>query len=168
MDSDQPYRGRPEVVSQGPDVWLREIFGTTVRIEKKIRGVPSDLDWVKAYAGCLISKAFERLKTEIERDVKARNDQRGSAPYYVFSLVIGEQGSFMVTLSGNAIQQTVTFRQSENFIAAEDSDGRLICKAAPTLSEDGQCRLTIEGKEREFWQFRRLALENLFFDSGLK
>jgi hypothetical protein len=36
-------------------------------------------------------------------------------------------------------------------------------KATLTLNDMGECRLKINGQEREFWQFRRTALEDLFF-----
>jgi len=33
------------------------------------------------------------------------------------------------------------------------------------LNDDGECRLRVKTKQVEFWQFRRMALESLFFES---
>jgi len=32
-----------------------------------------------------------------------------------------------------------------------------------TFSDEGECRLEVNGKERDLWQVRRMALEELLF-----
>ena len=32
-----------------------------------------------------------------------------------------------------------------------------------TFADEGECRLNVNGEDREFWQVRRMALEELFF-----
>jgi hypothetical protein len=32
-----------------------------------------------------------------------------------------------------------------------------------TFNNEGECRLTVNGDERDFWQVRRMALEELLF-----
>jgi hypothetical protein len=39
-----------------------------------------------------------------------------------------------------------------------------VCKATLTLTNEGKCKLKVEGGEELYdWQFRRMVLENLFF-----
>jgi hypothetical protein len=33
-------------------------------------------------------------------------------------------------------------------------DGKLMIEATPTLNDEGECRLMIDGQENNFWQFR--------------
>ena len=44
-----------------------------------------------------------------------------------------------------------------------DDRDKLICSATLTLNRLGKCRLLVNEEELTQWQFRRMALEKLFF-----
>jgi hypothetical protein len=131
---------------------LRDILGATLRIEKKIHGVPSDFDWVKAHAECSVSEAFERLKNKIETDTNARNDQRDPQNlYYEFSVITRSTSDFMVNLSGNRVEpHTITFSRTDKSIVVSRGE-KLLLETIPILSDKGECRLMIDGDEHTFW-----------------
>jgi hypothetical protein len=44
-----------------------------------------------------------------------------------------------------------------------DPDNAPAITATPRLNPEGNCLLVVDGRELELWQFRRLALETVFF-----
>jgi len=123
-----------------------------------------DFDWVAARAACSLPKVFQQLKLEIEADVKARNEKRGENPYYEFSL-IAKNGNLVILVSGNNLpQKTVTIKLTTKGISVHDTDDDFMFEATLTLNNEGECRLKIDNQERDFWQFRRMALEDIFFE----
>jgi hypothetical protein len=62
-----------------------------------------------------------------------------------------------------AIRPFVKFSIAEDCInVSSDADGKGRDYRI-TLSDEGRCKLTENGEEREQWQVRRSALEKLFF-----
>jgi hypothetical protein len=45
----------------------------------------------------------------------------------------------------------------------QDDTGKKMFEVTLTLSDEGECRLNVNEKERELWQVRRMALEELLF-----
>ena len=108
---------------------------------------------------------FVKLKAEIEADVNTRNEQLKIAqtPRILRLEATGDE-SFAVTLSGNGIgNRAVTFRQIGETIVIRDRGGNVLIEAGLTLNDDGNCKLKVGESERESWQIRRTALEDLFF-----
>ena len=112
---------------------------------------------------CSLAKVFADLRLQIEQDVKTRNDvrtdrekQRGR---FEITATVGD--SFMVLLSEDA-NRAVTFRLLQDSITATGTNGQIV-KGTPTISDDGECRLKVDGRELDQWQFRKRALESLFF-----
>jgi len=124
-------------------------------------------NWVEERSKCSLAKVFQQLRAEIQSDVEDRNSIRGETPYYEFSVISAKPQEFTVFLSGNAVNQhVVAFGTVGNEIVAVGNGNQEISRVSLTLNNDGQCRLkTPKGEELEFWQFRRLALEKLFFQS---
>ena len=124
-------------------------------------------DWVEARSKCTLAKAFQRLRLGVQSDVKARNSLRGETPYYEFSVISEKANDFMVLLSGNTVEHhTVAFGIAGNEIIAVSNGNQESWNVSVTLDDDAQCRLkTKNGKELTFWQFRRLTLEKLFFQT---
>jgi hypothetical protein len=124
---------------------------------------PSAFDWVKARLECTPAKIFQKLQLEIEKDVNTRQSALPSNAGYVFNVVCS--GSVIsVGINGDKVHHTITFRLTEWGIdVGHDLDLRY--KATLSLNDDGECRLAVDGKQLESWQFRRLALESLFFDN---
>jgi len=122
-----------------------------------------NIDWVAALSSCQLSTVFETLRMQIQEDVKARKEQlQGQADYsYTY---IGNGSSFAVAAAGNRISgKIVKFALADNAIVVADADDKVLFQATLTLNDDGECRLLIDGQEREFWQFRKRALEGLLF-----
>ena len=65
-----------------------------------------------------------------------------------------------------AFTRSVDFVCSKGQITVYDDKDAEMFAAILTLSNDGKCRLVVDGKELTQWQFRRMALEKLFFSSS--
>jgi len=58
----------------------------------------------------------------------------------------------------------VIFRISLTGVIARDIESqKTICDGVLVISNDGQCRLRVGETECDLWQFRKLALHDLFF-----
>lgn len=128
----------------------------------------SDFDWVTARNECSIRKVFETLKLQVENDIKIRNEslQSDRQRRYGYSYgIAASAGGFTVFLEGVVgTRHTVIFSITQKgSIRVSNEEGDTAIEAAPTVCDDGKCRLKIDGKERELWQVRKLALEDLFF-----
>ena len=76
----------------------------------------------------------------------------------------GHNGSvFTVSRMTRSGAQTLTFRKTDSGVKVTAEDDKVLHAATLTLGEDGECRLKLNREELEFWQFRRRALEDLFF-----
>jgi hypothetical protein len=119
-----------------------------------------DFDWVTELSRCSPVVVFEKLKLQIREDVKIRNSQLPKAhdPFR-----IEEHGSSFAVLLPSP-HQAVTFSVTDKKISVKDWKGKLICEATLTLNDEGECKVKIKGKERELWQMRKMALEELFFE----
>lgn len=125
----------------------------------------ADFDWVIARADCSLTAIFERLKIQIEEDVDRRNSLRGTRPPFMYGFRVVNEGNVVaVILEGQIVPaRSITFRLGDNSIEVSDSTGKIHLTAVPTLSDDGKCRLRVNGTERELWQLRKAALEELLF-----
>lgn len=136
--------------------------------EKKIMG---NFEWVHARSACSLVTVFEKLKLQVEADVETRNSLRrpepaygGQQPGFAYKFeVVGSAGNFKVILNSNTQAEAVTFKRGDKFIWVTDTNGDKMFEAFLTLSDDGECRVKINGQERELWHMRRMALEHLFF-----
>jgi hypothetical protein len=127
--------------------------------------MPDPIDWVKRRHECSIDLVFVRLRDQVEKDVAARNElrqERGETSFK-FRCEI-EDGNFMVILEGQQRFDGVKFVRSKDAIAVHQlKSDKLISEATLTLSDEGECKLKVSGKELDLWQFRMKALEDLFF-----
>jgi hypothetical protein len=128
-----------------------------------------DFNWVEARSRCSAAKVFHEIRLGIDGDVKTRNAERPNPPRYVFDTAI-KDNTVVVMVTGigdmaEALQfpQSVTLRLTEAGISVYDKNNKHLWDATLTLNDDGECRLKVNGQELEFWQFRRRALEDLFF-----
>ena len=131
-------------------------------------------EWVIARAKCSASQVYSDFALQIKRDIETRNNvltgkERKHEINFLFhggykptSLVVAAQkGGQLLEERGLAY---VVFTKVPEGIAAEYSDGKKLTGLL-TLSQDGECRLKVDGVEYSFWQFRKLALEPIFFDA---
>lgn len=124
----------------------------------------NDFDWVAELAACSPVKIFQTLKLQVKEDVKTRQAVRLPDSPYGFS-VAEHNSTFTVSLESNRVHEQVTFNLTETGISISDANGNETMIATLTLNDEGKCRLSINGRERELWQFRKMALEKLFFDT---
>ena len=122
--------------------------------------LPSNFDWVKARAECSVNVVFKSICVGIENDVAARNALPGVGSPFVAKY----EGDELIVFKNIQRSPFFTFRQTENGIEVINGHTKAVrLSASLTLNDDGECRLKIGDKECEFWQFRRRALEELFF-----
>jgi hypothetical protein len=126
-----------------------------------------EFNWVKAIGDCSLAPVFERLRHQVKADVEERNSQLKPADSWVFEFA-SEAASFSIDLSGVPAgrlrgARVISFELRENSIAVTSDGSRKLFDATLTVNDAGECRLCIGAKECTDWQFRRAALENIFF-----
>ena len=92
-----------------------------------------------------------------------RNGMRGSATHYAFR--VSSQGQvFFVWREGDRISSSVKFEWNDAGITVRNNENAVMLQARPVVNDDGECRLKLKDQELTFWQFRRRALDDLFFN----
>jgi hypothetical protein len=127
---------------------------------------PVTVDWVTSRSLSSPGNALQRIKAEVEADVKTRNAQRPEKVHYEFLVVPGDDSSsFAVVLTRDTGALRVAFHRTPEGIAVFDrGTDALMFEAVPIFDKKkGECRLKIGEQEYEFWQVRHMALEKLFF-----
>jgi hypothetical protein len=119
-------------------------------------------DWVTARSACYLPKVFQELRIQVEADVKTRNGLRPNNSPYEFS-VVEDGADFIVLLQAKDLRKSVTFSLTEHAILARDDKGDQMLEVTLTFDEQGKCKLHANKQDREMWQIRRMALEELMF-----
>jgi hypothetical protein len=119
-------------------------------------------DWVAERSACTLPKMFMQLRAEIEGDVKERNAQRPDNSPYEFVIVEKDSG-FSVVLEAKDYRRAVTFMFEDHAIIVLDPSGNQMFEVTLLFTDDGKCRLKAKEENRETWQVRRMALEDLLF-----
>lgn len=119
-------------------------------------------DWVTERSGCSLPKIFKELRSEVEEDVKTRNGLRPQNSPYEFS-VTEDGADFAILLKANEARKSVTFSLAEHAILVRDDKGIQMFEISVIFGDDGKCKLHIDKEERDLWQVRRMALEELMF-----
>jgi hypothetical protein len=135
------------------------------RVNDKVEKVGKDeskFDWVTKRSECSLPKIYKTLRVEVEADVNTRNALRPANSLYEF--LVEEHGSdFMVALKTKGVKKFVTFSLAEHAIVVRDETGNPMLEVRATFGDDGKCKLYVNEKERDLWQVRRMALEELLF-----
>jgi hypothetical protein len=113
-------------------------------------------------SSCSLPKVFTALRVQVEADVKTRNGLRPGNSPYEFS-VKEDNGEFAVILKAQQLQQSVVFRLADHAILVRDDKSNPMFEVTAAFSDGGECRLKVNGEERDSWQVRRMALEELMF-----
>jgi hypothetical protein len=84
----------------------------------------------------------------------------------VYGFITTAHGNrFSVVLQSTGLEsRSVVFEQTEVGVVVKDGDDNEVLEATLTLNNQGECRLKVGKEELEFWQFRRLVLEDFFFN----
>lgn len=122
----------------------------------------SNFDWVTSRSACTLPRVFATLRQQAEDDVKTRNAQRPTYAPYEFSLT-DDIDAFTVFLKAKDLSRSVTFTLNQHDIAVQDDQANSRFQVKPHFNDLGECRLRVDGHELEFWQVRRMALEDLMF-----
>ena len=130
--------------------------------ERKPGNGSSNFDWVTERSSCTLPKAFNTLRLQVEEDVKMRNSLRPNPPAYEF-LVTHDTAEFAVLLKAKELQKSVAFSLADNAILVRDDQGKPMFEVTLTFDDSGKCRLNVNAEERDFWQVRRMALEDLMY-----
>ena len=128
----------------------------------KVENDASKFDWVTKRSQCSLPNVFKALRLQVEEDVKTRNALRPNNSPYEFS--VAENGDdFTVLLEAKDLHRSVIFSLAEHAILVRDDKGKKMFEATLTFDDGGECRLHVNQEERELWQVRRMALEELLF-----
>jgi len=131
-------------------------------MDEKVEKDTPKFDWVTERSSCSLPKIFKALRLQVEEDVKTRNALRPNNSPYEFS--VAENGDdFTVLLEAKDVRRSVVFSVAEHAILVRDDRGNQMLEVTLTFSDDGKCRLNVNEEERELWQVRRMALEELLF-----
>src|ERR1700733_625329 len=122
----------------------------------------SNFDWVTERSSCSLPKVFTALRVQVEADVKTRNGLRPGNSPYEFS-VKEDNGEFAVVLGAEQLRQSVAFSLTDHAILVRDDKSNPMFEVTATFSDGGECRLKVNGEERDFWQARGWAREALIF-----
>jgi len=122
----------------------------------------SRFDWVTERSSCTLPKVFNALRSQVEEHVKTRNSLRPNNSPYEFA-VKTDTTDFKVLLIAKELEKSVTFSLSENAIRVRDDQGNSMFEVTVTFDDSGKCRLNVNAQERDFWQVRRMALEDLMY-----
>jgi hypothetical protein len=122
----------------------------------------SKFDWVAARSACTLPKMYRQLMAEIEEDVKKRNAERPENSPYEF-LVETDGPKFSVVLKAADFRRAITFCYEDHAIIIFDASGNQMFEVTLVFTDEGRCRLKAKEENREPWQVRRMALEDLLF-----
>jgi hypothetical protein len=127
-------------------------------------GVPSELNWVEKRAACSAAQAFNELRKGIKEDVALINSIKKLPSEQEFVVEMGNNGfALCVAHRGPAVGPTVDINLVGSRITVGDVKSTEWCVEAK-LNSEGRCILRLgDGTELEQWQFRKKALEGLFF-----
>jgi hypothetical protein len=122
----------------------------------------SKFAWVAERSACALPRVFKTLKSEVEEDVRARNALRPNHAPYEFC--VEESGNnFSVVLDAIDLRRSITFCLEDHAISVLDSSGNLAFEITLNFNDDGKCVMKAKQENRESWQLRRMALEDLLF-----
>lgn len=122
----------------------------------------AQFDWIKERSACSLPKVFSTLREQIERDVNTRNGLRPKTAPYQF-LVKEDINEITVSLEAPELRSSVVFNLGDHAISVRDNQGNRMFEVTVSFDDAGRCRLQVNGQERESWQVRRMALEDLMF-----
>jgi hypothetical protein len=127
--------------------------------------IPRQLDWVTRRADCTVAKVFNELCDAIRDDVIAVNSTKGLHEN-PFRAELHSTGTMIHIGQANNIPRKVVAIgvTQDQIVADQEWNGGETWKVTVGLNDEGRCTLRLEdGTELEQWQFRKRALEPLFF-----
>jgi hypothetical protein len=150
-------------LTESPAVWSDSVNDkANDNVNPKVEKDQSKFDWVTERSSCSLPNVFKKLRLQAEEDVKARNALRPNNSPYKFS--VSDTGSdFTVLLEAKDVRKSVIFSLAERAILVRTDKGNPMFEVTLTFNDDGECKLKVNDQELDFWQVRRMALEDLMF-----
>lgn len=130
------------------------------------RDVPKELDWVAARAACTAAQMFNELRFGVESDIRSNNEKTQASDEEKVSSTLIENGTAIAISRAKKVpSRRVFIALSEGKIQVYNDAMQLQMSGCVALNDAGRCILRLEddGAELEQWQFRKRALESLFF-----
>jgi hypothetical protein len=133
-------------------------------MDDRVKIPPVDFDWVTARGECSVKSMFVSLLVGVRADVTARN--KLAKPKTVRFEGQETMRTFIVARYDDLQDgiATATFGYDGDKLTVL-LNGTLKAEATLTLNKKRECRLLVNGEELEQWQFRKMALESIFFGS---
>ena len=125
---------------------------------------PSQFDWVTARSKCSLQVVFKELHDGVQNDVATANAVASRNGQIRFAVTTLQQRRFSVVREDGQIPESVEFSlERTGIILVRYTEQDKTLQAGISFNPDGSCMITLDGKELYQWQFRRMALERLFF-----
>jgi hypothetical protein len=128
--------------------------------------VPATFDWVNARAKCSLQEVFKELEHGAREDVEIAQSLVSIQDNIKFSVTKTTSRRFSVNRVDDpfvGLMRSVDFACEQGTITAYNDKDEVIVKGNLTLTDRGHCKLKVGDEELFPWQFRRTALEQLFF-----
>lgn len=128
--------------------------------------IPQELNWVEKRATCTVAKVFNQLCDGIRDDVAVFNSVFRLTETDHFQADMHSSGTTIIVGCPNKVPRLRVFVgiiEEKQIAVTQEWDGKK-WSATIGLNNEGRCTLRLEdGTELEQWQFRKKALEALFF-----
>ena len=130
-----------------------------------INNIPHELDWVVERSACTVAKVFNQICDGIIQDVDAFNSIRQLGADSQFRADMNPKGNAIAVAQPNQIPRArVLIGVAQERIAVHEEWNGKKWSVTVGLNDEGRCILRLDEKtELEQWQFRKKALESLFF-----
>jgi hypothetical protein len=128
-----------------------------------VKDIPPDFDWVTVRHRCSLSATFQRLQRQAKNNVDVRNGLTKQRETDAGFGIEWSGNSFKVFDQGASLK-AVEFTLANDAILVKGNGGVGVdFRATLTITDDGECRLKVNGAELAEWQVLKRALEDLFF-----
>lgn len=123
--------------------------------------VPQTLNWVERRAACNVAEVFNQICLEIQDDIIAVNALKYKDLYFKHDTL--SDGTFVIGQPSRVPRLIVSIGMLDQQIIVVDQATSGEWSARVGLNDEGRCVLKVDGSELETWQFRKKALDALFF-----
>jgi hypothetical protein len=175
--SQQTLRNRVERPPPPPPFFCFQHFGTVIIpseqgkgiiVSMKMTNIPQTLDWVKERAACTVTAVFNQICNDFEGDIASINAAQNLLNEDRFRMdAIGDGSTVIIGQPSRFPRVVVKVGLVGSEIEVQDGATRSTWRMRIGLNDEGRCVLRNgDGLEMEHWQFRKKALECLFFGDG--
>ncbi len=128
--------------------------------------IPADFDWVTARHLCSAQAFFERLRTGAKQNVATRqalHDALGDSGSVEFESTAPDEFTVRRFLGKSGAVRSISFERTSHGVSVSGHGMHVELTGSLTLTDEGQCRLLVEGEPLAEWQVLKRGLDALFF-----